>query len=168
MGKISEVINNMSPATRQAIEAAAIILGTLLLIWLIARLLRSRRKSPEEIERLRRLELHQHGRITTGQIMDFVESSSGSSGPCLIVYRYDIAGVDYEVAQDISALPTAISLAKQLVGRTTSLKYDTQRPTNSIVACEDWCGLPQTGATAKQDAGGVAPSPGTVKGSPTS
>lgn len=162
MESLSKAIGALSPTMRHALGVAAIVLGILLFIWLVARLLRSRRKSPEEIERLRRLDIHQRGRVTTGQIIDFVDAGPGEAGPCLVVYKYEIAGVDYEVAQDLTALPSAISLAKQMVGRTVSLKFDPARPTNSIIACEDWSGLPSSDAASHNKPSPLPASPNTA------
>jgi hypothetical protein len=144
---LSNLTASLSPAARDALGVAGIVISILLVIWLVIRIVRSRRKSPEEIERMRRADLHQRGRITTGQIVDFVEAAAGEPGPYLVVYKYEIAGVDYEVAQDLTALPAAIPLAKKLVGRTASLKYDPARPTNSIIAGEEWSGLPKSEST---------------------
>ena len=36
-----------------------------------------------------------------------------------------------------------MALARRRVGRTVSLRYSTRVPTNSIVACEEWSGVPE-------------------------
>jgi hypothetical protein len=103
---------------------------------------RWRRKSPEEIERLRRLDVNACGRIGLGRIMELAEPvAGGPSGPILL-YQYEVAGVTYEAAQDLSALPEIAAAAPFLPGQTTSVKYDPKQPTNSILACEVWCGMP--------------------------
>jgi hypothetical protein len=103
---------------------------------------RWRRKSPDEIERLRRLGVNACGRISSGRIVELVEPvADGPPGPILL-YEYGVAGVTYEAAQDLSALPEIAAAAPFLPGQTTSLKYDPKQPANSILACEAWCGIP--------------------------
>ncbi len=103
---------------------------------------RGRPKDPREIERLRRQDLNRRGRISAAHILDMVDSEPGKPAARLLVYAYEVAGVTYEVAQDISALPTVATAAPQLLGQVASIKYDPRRPTNSIIACEGWCGVP--------------------------
>jgi hypothetical protein len=117
--------------------AAAAGLGA----WLLACLKRWRRKSPEEIERERRLDVNRRGRIAVGHVVDVVESDGTPAPGRLIVYTYEVAGVTYEAAQDISALPQVAAAAHGLAGQTASVKYDPRRPANSIIACEQWCGI---------------------------
>jgi len=121
------------------LAAAAVTAG--LGAWLLASLKRWRRKSPEEIERQRRLDVNRWGRIAVGHVVDLVELDGTPAPGRLIVYTYEVAGVTYEAAQDISALPYVVAAAHGLAGQTASVKYDPRRPTNSILACEDWCGI---------------------------
>ena len=110
--------------------------------WALARFQRWRRKSSAELERLRRLEVNRGGRVTAGEIVDLIEPTPPEHAGHLIVYKYEVAGVTYEVAQDISALPGTVSLARRSGGQKASIKYDPKKPTNSIIACEEWCGVP--------------------------
>lgn len=101
-----------------------------------------RRKSPDEIERLRRLYVNACGRIIVGRIVELADPQPGGpSGPVLL-YDYEVGGVTYEAAQDLSALPEIAAAAPFLPGQTTNIKYDPKQPTNSILACETWCGVP--------------------------
>ena len=59
----------------------------------------------------------------------------------LVSYSYEVAGVTYEAAQDVTALPGIAAMARFLPGQTASVKYDPKRPANSIIACEEWSGL---------------------------
>jgi len=120
--------------------------ATLGLAPLRSLLSRWRRKSPEEMERIRRLEVNRHGRITTGHVTELVEQPAGrqSGLPArLILYKYEVAGVTYEAAQDVSSLPNAGWDSRRVADQTASVKYDPQRPTNSIIACEEWHGIPE-------------------------
>jgi hypothetical protein len=111
-------------------------------VWVWRTVLRWRRKSPDEIERLRRLEVNACGRIGMGRIVELAEPlPDGPAGPILL-YDYEVAGVTYEAAQDLSALPEIAAAAPFLPGQTTCVKFDPKQPTNSILACETWCGIP--------------------------
>jgi hypothetical protein len=133
----------MDPSTRLLVtlagSAAAISLGT----WVIIRVQRWRWRSPDEVERLRRLDINQRGRIVAGQILDFTEPEPGKPGARLVIYKYDIAGVSYEAAQEIHALPAVVALVRRRVGRIISVKFDPRIPSNSILACEHWSGVPE-------------------------
>jgi len=131
----------VNPSTRLAIGLAGT--GALALVgaWTFSRIKRWRRKDPAELERLRRLEVNRRGRITAGRIVDVLEPESPESASRLLVYQYEVAGVTYEAAQDVTPLPEIAAVAHHLPGKTVSVKYVPQRPTNSIVACEEWCGV---------------------------
>jgi hypothetical protein len=110
--------------------------------WTWRTVRRWRRKSPDEIERLRRLEVNACGRIGWGRILELAEPvAEGPAGPTLL-YEYEVAGVTYEAAQNVTALPEVAAAAPFLPGQTANVKYDPKQPTNSILACEDWCGIP--------------------------
>jgi hypothetical protein len=109
------------------------------------RTLRRRQKDPAEIERLRRLAVNACGRIILGRILELMEPvPNGPVGPILL-YEYEVSGVTYEAAQDVSGLPEIVTAAPYLPGQTTSVKFDPRQPTNSILACEVWCGIPDLG-----------------------
>jgi hypothetical protein len=122
-------------------KVAAVGLAVTGAAWALARRLRSRQKALDEIEQARRLDIHRRGRITSGQIVDLIEPQDRENERKLVVYKYDIAGVAYEVAQDLARLPAIYDLAQRMAGRTISLKYDPKRPSNSIIACEEWSGI---------------------------
>jgi len=106
-----------------------------------SRFLRWRREDPAELERLRRLDINKRGRISAGRVVDLVEAETAGSRSLLMIYSYEVAGVTYEAAQDVTALPEFAAMARFLSGRTASVKYDPKRPANSIIACEEWNGL---------------------------
>jgi len=106
-----------------------------------AALLPWRRKDPAELERLRRLNVNKCGRISAGRVVDLLEAETPGSKPSVLVYSYEVAGVIYEAAQDVTALPDIADQAHLLAGQIASVKYDPKRPANSIIACEEWSGL---------------------------
>jgi hypothetical protein len=106
-----------------------------------ARFQRWRRKDPAELERLRRLDINRRGRIGAGRILDLVEPQTEGAKSALVSYSYEVAGVTYEAAQDLTALPEIASMARFLSAQTASVKYDPKQPANSIIACEEWSGL---------------------------
>src|SRR5271166_1529201 len=100
--------------------AAAAVAG----VWAWRTVRRWRRKSPDELERLRRLGVNACGRIIPGRIVELAEpAAEGPAGPILL-YDYEVAGVTYEAAQDVGALPEIAAAAPFLPGQTTSVKYD--------------------------------------------
>lgn len=132
-------------------------------LWVWKAVRRWRRKSPDEIERLRRLDVNACGRIILGRIVELAEPHpDGPAGPILL-YDYEVAGVTYEAAQDLSALPEIAAAAPFLPGQTTNVKFDPKQPTNSILACEGWCGVPdlETNRNAKAEPQENSPEPST-------
>jgi hypothetical protein len=128
--------------------------GVALLLWAIFR----RKRSPEEIERLRRYDLAQRGRIIDGSILDLT-APQGPDGPCVLQYQYEIAGVVYECGQDVTSLYRQARLDFRCIGMPASVRYDPKRPSNSIVVAETWSGLylrernapPPSPTTPKED-----------------
>lgn len=99
-----------------------------------------RKKDPAEMERLRRLGLGRTGRIAAAEVTGLIEPE-GDNAALMLVYRYDVAGVTYEVMQDISAMPAVAAEARHLMAKSISVKYETKHPSNSIAACEIWSGI---------------------------
>jgi len=123
--------------------SAAIVAGG---IWAVKAVRKWRRKSPDEIERLRRMEVNTCGRIIPGRIVELAEPQpDGPAGPILL-YDYEVAGVTCEAAQDLSALPEIAAAAPFLPGQSANVKFDPKQPTNSILACEAWSGVPDLDA----------------------
>ena len=119
------------------IGAVALLLLAGLALWR-----RSRRKTPQQLERERRLRLNAMGRITDGTVLD-VHEERRPRGPIqqLLIYRYDVAGVSYEASQDVTYLRHLLDLHSCRIGLLASVKYDAQNPGNSIVIAEGWSGL---------------------------
>jgi hypothetical protein len=126
---------------RLAITLAASAVAVTSALWITTRVRSWRKKSPEELERLRRLDIYRRGRIAAGHVVDLIESGRAGAPSRLIFYKYEVAGVSYEVAQDVSMLPDVFASAHALGGLAASVKYDPKQPTNSIIACEDWSGI---------------------------
>lgn len=107
-------------------------------------LLRRKPKSPQEQERERRGFLEQVGRITDGTVLDVQEmNGNGTTAATLLIYQYDVAGVEYEASQDVTYLRQRINLHSCRLGVPTSVRYDPQNPGNSLVISEGWTGLRQ-------------------------
>ena len=119
---------------------AALAAGAGVLLW------RVRRKTPGQREQERRIRIAQLGRITDGTVIDVSElpvdrNSHGSGALQLLIYQYDVAGVSYEAAQDVTHLRPFVDLHTCRIGVPASIKYDPQNPGNSIVIAESWSGL---------------------------
>lgn len=122
--------------TGVAAAALLLLLGTGVAYWR-----RRRRKTPEQLERERRLRLNTMGRITDGTVLDVHEAPGARATQQLLVYRYDVAGVSYEASQDVTHLRHLVDLHSCRIGLPASVKYDAQNPGNSIVLAEGWTGL---------------------------
>jgi hypothetical protein len=122
------------------VAATAVPIAAGIAIWWAV----SHRKSAEEIERARRDHLVLHGRIIDGNVLDWTEQpDSGDLG--VLHYRYDIAGVTYECAQDLIYLKESIKVDTTCLGMPASVRYDPKNPANSIIVAETWSGLHRQG-----------------------
>ncbi|MBI4461125.1 MAG: hypothetical protein HY648_13850 [Acidobacteria bacterium] len=106
--------------------------------------LRRRKKSAQERERERRLAVNALGRVAEGTLSES-DSPLPDSSRALLFYHYEIAGVGYSAAQDITALRHLVPEERCVPGETVTVKYDPHNPSNSILICELWSGLPETG-----------------------
>ncbi len=100
-----------------------------------------RRPTPQDRERQRRSLLTQHGRLASGKIVDIFPAppaqtyqSHRLAGPLpgedmIAVYKYEIAGVEYESSQSISPAEATIFLP----GTTVVIRYDARNPGNCIL-----------------------------------
>ncbi len=109
------------------------------------------RKSADEKERERRQYLAFHGRIIDGSVLDWSEQPN-STDLGTLHYRYYIAGVSYECAQDISFLKGTASIDATSFGRPAFVRYDPKNPANSIILAETWSGLQQSSRVLVLDA----------------
>ena len=117
--------------------AAVVAAGTL--YWALRQ-----KKSPQNEEQKRRARLNMFGRITDGTVIDVNEvATNGQPGMQLLIYQYDVAGVQYECSQDVTYLRHRVDLHSCKLGIPTSVKYDPQNPGDSIVVSEEWIGLYQ-------------------------
>lgn len=117
-----------------------IIVGIVAAIFAVYALLR-RRKTPDDLERERREFLNRIGRITDGNVLDVQEVTKDDKSLQLIIYQYEIAGVEYNCSQDVTLLRHWVNLHSCRLGLPTSVKYDPQNPGNSIIISENWIGL---------------------------
>lgn len=106
------------------------------LVWL-----GGRKKTPEQREALRRQHISAHGRITDGTLLDVQEHDSGGQAVQLVIYSYDVAGVQYDCSQEVTHLRQFLDPHSCRIGVASSVKYDPRHPGNSIVVSETWCGL---------------------------
>ena len=106
------------------------------------------RPSAEELERARRLALVKTGRIIDGTVIDIAVLDAAESGQPggldLILYKYEIAGVVYQCAQDVTALKNFVDIHACRLDFPCSIRYDSHQPGNSIVVAENWSGLRDT------------------------
>jgi hypothetical protein len=98
-------------------------------IWIA----RSMRSTPEKRERLRRLSIH-----NTGRLGDAFLTAVGEN---LLHYTYRVRGVQYEASQDVSALLDRLPADPDRMIGMVGMKYLSTNPANSILLCEEWSGL---------------------------
>lgn len=120
---------------------ALLLAGATLLGVGTAYLLRKGRKTPEQLEKERRLRISAYGRITDGTVIDAQEVTEDGKTIQLLIFQYDVAGVSYEASQDITHLRQFVDIHTCKVGVPSSVKYNPQNPGDSIVIAEDWSGL---------------------------
>jgi hypothetical protein len=133
-----------SPAVMNPFRLYSLALGGSAIVYGMYVMLRRKPKSPEELERKRRLFIDNVGRITDGTVIDVQEiPADGQRSATMLIYQYDVAGVSYEASQDVTYLRQFINLHSCRLGLPTSVKYDPQNPGNSLVVSESWMGLRQ-------------------------
>ena len=113
-----------------------IVASALALLLLALVVAHKRKPTPEERERRRRARLASTGRVVDGALTD---AHPSFQQPETIFYRYRIAGVFYECAQDIRPLATTLDgLGTELP---LQVRYNRNNPGDSIVLAENWNGL---------------------------
>jgi hypothetical protein len=91
------------------------------------------RITPAEAERRRRSSL-----AATGKLGDATLHEAHDE---LLIYAYDVAGVTYSAAQDISGLRDRLPAEDESIFGHVLVKYDPKNPANSIVVSEQWSGF---------------------------
>jgi hypothetical protein len=128
------------------LTVAALCLGGVAAYFILRK-----RPNPEEIERERRSYLVSNGRIIDGTLLDISdvspEESGRPTGMQLILYKYEIGGVEYECSQDVTSLRDLVNIYECRIGFPCSVRYDTHKPENSIIVAETWSGLRDTASS---------------------
>jgi hypothetical protein len=133
----AHLIRNQDPRIIGGIAAGVVAIGGGIWWYIVAH-----RPSAEEIERRRREGLALSGRITDGVILDartLSNEDSISPTPEVLVYSYSVAGLIYNCAQDVSALPNEVLGFR--IDQSVQVRYDPRNPGNSIIVSETWTGL---------------------------
>jgi hypothetical protein len=116
--------------------ATAIIASVAVLLWQ-----RARRRTPDELERLRRLHINEVGRIAGGEVIDILDGAGSGRAQRVIVYHYEVNGVAYEASQDVTSIADRLAPGACLPGLPVNIKYDPANAGNSILICENWSGV---------------------------
>lgn len=87
------------------------------------------RRRKEDPELARRAALRQRGRIGDATI---IETDADADGIVTLSYNYTIAGVDYQSFQHLDAEQLSHK-HDYLPGSRVQMRYDPQRPANSVV-----------------------------------
>jgi hypothetical protein len=118
--------------------SASIVLLAAVAIWLVLR----RRPTAAELERARRHFLEQSGRLVDGMLLDICEVGAEDGRTLtMLLFSYQIAGVDYECSQDITDMQGVVDAADVRAGFPCTVRYQPGNPQNSIVVAEEWTGL---------------------------
>jgi len=118
------------PAGVQIAVLSGVAAGLIALALYIAMRVRG---SPEKRERKRRLAVHRLGRLGDALITE----ATGDT----LYYSYSIRGVQYAASQDIRSLRERLPAEPERLIGVASLKYSPRNPANSILVCEEWCGI---------------------------
>jgi hypothetical protein len=116
-----------------SVEVAALGAAAGVLLAAAGWIFLSTRVTPEARERQRRFMLGQHGRLAHGILTGSEENT--------LHYRYEVSGVAYSTAQDISELRDLLPTDRERLIGPVTLKYSPKNPATSIVLCEGWSGL---------------------------
>jgi hypothetical protein len=122
----------LSYTAAEAIMLALAVLLVALLARIVYRAWRRSRVTPEERERRRRDALVAGGKMGDATLMEV--------GDTLLLYSYDVRGIEYTASQDIAMLKTLMPADLSALA-SVSVKYDAKNPANSIVLAEHWSGL---------------------------
>jgi hypothetical protein len=115
------------------VQMGALIGAAAVLIALGAFLVWRVRTSPEKRERSRRLTVHRSGRLGDALITEATDET--------LYYSYSVRGVQYAASQDIRGLRERLPAHPERLIGLASLKYSPKNPANSILVCEEWCGI---------------------------
>ena len=122
-----------------AVAQIAILCGlTAALVGIAAVILLRVHGTPAKRERRRRHAVHKQGRLGDAIITEGTEST--------LYYFYSVRGVQYNAAQDITALRQYLPAEPTRLVGIASLKYSAKNPANSILVCEEWSGLRAPGS----------------------
>jgi len=107
-------------------------------IWFFMR----RRPTADEVERARRQQLSETGRLVDGMLLDMLEMEAEDRGMrTMLIFSYRIAGVEYQCSQDITGILSSEDITQVKAGLPCSVRYQPGKPQDSIVIAEQWCGL---------------------------
>lgn len=136
-------ISVRDPQLIGAIAAALVCIGGIV-AWAVFR----RHPTADEIEHARRAALVKSSRIIDGTVVDISEigevESGRPGGMQLILYKYEVAGVIYECAQDVTSLHDYVDIHECRLAFPCSVRYDPHLPANSVIVSEGWSGLRDT------------------------
>ena len=124
------ILDSLLDRNAQIGMAVAILIGiAAVVVWLQSR----RRKSPEELEKIRRLRVGQTGRVADGVVVELQQNT--------VFYTYKVRGIEYQASQEITHIRHLLPAEEHRLIGAVNLKYIPENPANSIVIGEEWCGL---------------------------
>jgi hypothetical protein len=123
-------------------QIAGVVAGAALAGGAAYWLLHRKRPTADELELERREMLLSFGRIVDGMLLDgFQITADDGTTRDMLLYQYEISGVNYECSQDITRLCEILDPAAIKIGMPCSIRYQPGSPENSILVSERWSGL---------------------------
>jgi hypothetical protein len=123
-------------------QIAGVVAGAALAGGAVYWLLHRKRPTADELELERREMLLSFGRIVDGMLLDgFQITADDGTTRDMLLYQYEISGVNYECSQDITQLGDVLDPAAIKIGMPCSIRYQPGSPENSILVSERWSGL---------------------------
>jgi len=123
---------------------ALVVIGVVAILAALLLILQ-RKPNPDAVEARRRALLVRSGRLVDGVVIDLYEQPPHTNAPgrtqLLVVYHYEIAGVNYECSQEVGLLAVAKEQNLLQSGLLCTVRYLPNNPHNSIVVAENWTGL---------------------------
>lgn len=137
---LANLSSSISPVLRSQRMIAVLGLGVAAALSVSWYRMRRDKPSEEDLERERRDYLATTGRLVDGSITETRWANEAEDPtPNTLIYRYRIAGVTYECAQDVSPLSAYVRNLR--IDLPIQVRFDPRNPGDSIVVAESWSGL---------------------------
>jgi hypothetical protein len=140
LAMLALISSHIPPLLRSPRTIAVVGLGAATALSLVWYHMTREQPSEADLERERRDYLAATGRIVDGSITETRWANEAEDAtPITLIYRYRIAGVTYECAQDVRPLADFVRHVR--IDLPIQVRFDPRNPGDSIVVAETWSGL---------------------------